>query len=648
MKKRIPVLILVMLIVINMMPMAVLAADPPDVELPSSGGTLIGGQYYLAGDVTLADNITIGGDVTLELNGYTLTGDGTNSESVITVNENATLTLYDSSSGQTGSVTGGKAGGVTISAGGNLVMNGGNITGNSSNDKGGGVNLLGDNAVFVMNGGSISGNNATNGGGVYLTDNATLNMNGGSIYGNTANNGGGVCARCEIAVGNTYIPISINMNGGSIYNNTATNGGGVYLEGSGTVNNYYTDVILNMHGGSIYGNTANNGGGMYCRGICSVDINNNSEISNNITTSAGGGISFTGNDNSKFTMESGIITGNYTDGQGGGIFINSSSQDIVINAGTIGGNSTAQYGGGVYIMGSAKVVMNGGNVTGNTAGSMGSGVFFGGSSTSSLSLGGTVVIQNNQCGSGVQNLYLFNNKFVTIGTGTDGTAAPATGMSVGITTYTTPVDGAPVQITSNGTGNDTAYFTVDASGNEVGYSTNGYLELKVADPNPDPNPNPNPNPGGGSGNSSEPPTVYNILAGANSTWTKGSTEGLFISSDASFDKFVAVKVDGNTVDKSYYKALAGSTEITFYTSYLETLSIGTHTVEITSSDGYASTSFTVKEAEAAPDPSGEPPLGTGTPKTGDDSNLILWGIMLLLGAGAFASSLIYRFKMNER
>jgi len=95
-------------------------------------------------------------------------------------------------------------------------------------------------------------------------------------------------------------------------------------------------------------------------------------------------------------------------------------------------------------------------------------------------------------------------------------------------------------------------------------------------------------------------TVYTIIAGANGEWTKGSTTGLAFTSDAPFDKFYSVKVDGSTIAATNYTAEAGSTKITLVPAYLETLSVGVHTIEIVSNDGSASTNFTVKSAEQPP------------------------------------------------
>lgn len=94
-----------------------------------------------------------------------------------------------------------------------------------------------------------------------------------------------------------------------------------------------------------------------------------------------------------------------------------------------------------------------------------------------------------------------------------------------------------------------------------------------------------------------PPTPnYTIIEGANSEWTQGSSDGLSFRSDAPFDKFVSVKVDGVVIDSSNYTASEGSTRVTLSSSYLSGLSLGAHTLEIVSSDGSASTVFTVKSA----------------------------------------------------
>ena len=99
---------------------------------------------------------------------------------------------------------------------------------------------------------------------------------------------------------------------------------------------------------------------------------------------------------------------------------------------------------------------------------------------------------------------------------------------------------------------------------------------------------------GGSDNPDTPNNTYQIINGANSSWTHDSDGNITIRGNGDFSKFTGVKVDGNLIDKSNYTAKEGSTIITLKASYLNTLSAGNHTVEILWTDGSASTTFTTK------------------------------------------------------
>lgn len=86
---------------------------------------------------------------------------------------------------------------------------------------------------------------------------------------------------------------------------------------------------------------------------------------------------------------------------------------------------------------------------------------------------------------------------------------------------------------------------------------------------------------------------YQIIDGANSSYVAGGGEELSIRGNGDFSKFAGVKVDGNLVDPNYYTAKEGSTIIILKSSYMNTLSAGTHTFEILWTDGSASTTFTI-------------------------------------------------------
>ena len=96
-----------------------------------------------------------------------------------------------------------------------------------------------------------------------------------------------------------------------------------------------------------------------------------------------------------------------------------------------------------------------------------------------------------------------------------------------------------------------------------------------------------------------PPVTYSIISGANSEWTRGTSAGISIVSDAPFDKFESVKVDGTVIAAENYTAVSGSTKVTLAPAYLETVGVGTHSIEVVSNDGSASANFTVKAAQPA-------------------------------------------------
>lgn len=149
-----------------------------------------------------------------------------------------------------------------------------------------------------------------------------------------------------------------------------------------------------------------------------------------------------------------------------------------------------------------------------------------------------------------------------------------------------------------------------------------------------------------------------IIAGANGEWQKGTKDGLSFTSNAAFADFLKVQIDGKDLDASNYDVEEGSTIVTLKASYLETLSVGKHTLAIVSETGTAATEFTVKAASASDDT--QPPQtgddqtgdsdnsGTSTgdtvsPQTGDSSNVVLWvSLLFASGVGLFGAAVYSR------
>ena len=192
------------------------AALQSEIDKAQSGAVI-----KLTGNVTAeaADStLLLNKNITLDLCGYTI--DRGKKGPVMEV-KSGELILMDSSSGQTGKITGGSndgAGGAIVvsDASAVLTINGGTITGNTAKTGGAIYNA----GTVVLNGGAITGNTASENYGGAVFNQGKFRMTGGTISGNTcAGEGGGVWSEREVV-----------LTGGSINTNSAaTNGGGVYL-----------------------------------------------------------------------------------------------------------------------------------------------------------------------------------------------------------------------------------------------------------------------------------------------------------------------------------------------------------------------------------------------------------------------------------
>ena len=204
-------------------------------------------------DINTALNVT--STLTLDLNGCTLRMTG--NRSVLCVYNGATLTITDSSTAKSGTITGGNAGdggGVYIgdnSSEGHLVMTGGTITGCATDlsrgaGRGGGVFVF--KGSFTMSGtAKITNCTADWGGGVVVhTRSSTFTMNGGEISDCKASNtGGGVCL-----IGGAWF----EMTGGIIRDCTAD-----WRSESSAI--YMDPGTMKAHGGTVKGKVCVSGGG---------------------------------------------------------------------------------------------------------------------------------------------------------------------------------------------------------------------------------------------------------------------------------------------------------------------------------------------------------------------------------------------------
>ena len=155
-------------------------------------------------------------------------------------------------------------------------------------------------------------------------------------------------------------------------------------------------------------------------------------------------------------------------------------------------------------------------------------------------------------------------------------------------------------------------------------------------------------------------SAYMVYEGSGGIWTIGQDGTLTFTANGAYSKFTGIKVDGKDVDESNYTAESGSTIITLNADYLDTLSVGTHTLTVLYTDGEAEAEFEVKEApEEATNPSQEDdgkkddtPKSDDTtapksddsmtsPKTNDDSYTALTGAIIFFIGGAVIFILLY-------
>ena len=374
----------------------------------------INGYYKLTGNTTLnADDVVIeaNGDLTLDLNGYTLSRKDGTTGFILSCN-NHTMTIMDTSVNKTGKITGGRGdrGGCALVSG-KLILNGGTIEDCISTDNDltkaesdtihnttqgcGGAFFINQNSTLIMNEGSAIKNCRTNiyttsqtgpkigdktikvyglGGAVFVdaetgSNPGTFEMNGGVISGCKASYGGAVYVHKSLKSG-TKVNGIFKLNNGIINDNQSYyHGPGVYVKGEFTMNggkiennkpqNLTWSVPsaddLPEYGGDIAARVY--GGGVYILGDSGSPAKFNmlgGTISNNIAASGGGVMVW---ENSIFNLDgtNAIIESNYavgeheTSGLGNGGAVYVYNAEFNFKNGTLQNNRARRYGGAVNI-----------------------------------------------------------------------------------------------------------------------------------------------------------------------------------------------------------------------------------------------------------------------------------------------------------
>ena len=129
---------------------------------------------------------------------------------------------------------------------------------------------------------------------------------------------------------------------------------------------------------------------------------------------------------------------------------------------------------------------------------------------------------------------------------------------------------------------------------------------------------------------------YRMTQGQNAQWTQGTQTGLTFTVNGAFTKFIGIEVDGKAVDQAHYTAVSGSTIVTLKPEYLDTLSVGQHTLTVLFTDAKVDGQF---EILAKPQPS--------TPDTGDNSQVTIWIGLLFAAVCGLTGTMVYTRKKKH-
>lgn len=271
----------------------------------------VGGSLTMQNDVDYGGSMSVGADLTIDLNGYVLKMNG------IKVENGGSLTIIDSDPQKEHKFTPNDDGlWVRDEQNGTKTVKGGVIYGGTGSSRtsvyGGGVYVVGG-GRFTMEGGNIVGCTASTtfqarGGGVFVAEKGTFTMSGGSIAG------------CTTVGGRSY-------------------GGGIYNEGTMTLSG--TAEIRDCHAKDSDGDAAFGGG--------ISDNGEASEISGNVRIT---GCTASGGGTDAVSMDTGsVISGGTFDGSvqntgtiSGGTFNGRVVNSNMITNGTFNGEVVNDYG----------------------------------------------------------------------------------------------------------------------------------------------------------------------------------------------------------------------------------------------------------------------------------------------------------------
>ena len=399
------------------------AAKIGENEYPTVADAIADAQQddtiVLLRDVT--ENITINKSLTLNLGGFTLSGD--TEAAVVTISgDKPQVTVKN------GTVTGGRnpqnGGGFAIDSADvqleDLTITGNETVGGNGNGEVGGGGIYASHADVSMRKVTVSENSVTgsssDGGGI-LVRYGSLTMDGCHVERNTAPDcGGGMILRHSV----------LNVAKSFFENNTAKFGAGIYFgdtpneaeEGcSGEHNHLITDSTIS--GNTVLDPENGIGGGMYVGTTSNLTLRNSKLLNNDGATQGGAIVAY-----SAGTIELDRVSVSENTAQSGaGIYAMCTAvcnTDIrLLNGTAIDANKATGYGGGIYayaIANTLSVTAENSSVSGNTAAG-GAGIFTykSGSAVINVDLQSGAVMHNNNAVTDMGGaIYAYNDANINI------------------------------------------------------------------------------------------------------------------------------------------------------------------------------------------------------------------------------------------
>ena len=418
-----------------------------------------GGSFYLVCDIELDESVVVSGNLSLCLNGYTLSAVENETDfSLLTVSAGATLTVTDCGAETStiyvkdgvlvdsttpdaieveitgGMITGGHAvygSAIYSSNGAEINLYNVNFVNNRSTGNGGAIYVFGDVDVYVCDSTFVANSTTNNGGAVDIVG-ATMTANGNNefLYNTAGNHGGAIYVVYLSADDGAKLGSTLTMTSGTFEGNAAGAGGGAVsmrTNGSST----FTSTIFNNNrsgeGGAIYANNSElsatgctfdgnsattNGGAIYATSSVTATVTGSTFDGNSATTN--GGAIYAA------SSVTATVTGSTFDGNsaisGGAIYASGSSttvENTTVKNTSSGASATAETsatGGGAIFAASGTLNIIGGSFESNTSLNRGGALYVDGGAT--LTVNGTTfdknVAQSTTHGGGV--LYITGSK----------------------------------------------------------------------------------------------------------------------------------------------------------------------------------------------------------------------------------------------